>query len=240
MKPHSGRKLRQVFCGRCFETRRTNMIAKIADSGRRAAALILSGTCTAAAVASLHIATPAFGADFGYGPSGPQPYTYQPPPYDHGTSPYPSQRYLAPHEGRYSRHSYIYQPPPYDGGTPVYPSPPYLSSREGPYSERYTYREPRYDDGTSGAYDKPRYGYHPSDRAPAYPSYRPEPNPYDHAYRWDGSGYADPPYDPYAGPRPPAPIGGPPRGWVVDPREPPDDRAAEVAPPYPVYPPRRW
>jgi hypothetical protein len=213
------------------------MVAKIAGRGRRAATLILSGTYTAAAVAALHFATPAFGADFGYGPLGPQPYTYQPPPYDHGTPPYPSQRYLAP--------------PPYNEGAPVYPSPPYLSSpREGPYSERYTYREPPYDDGTPGAYDKPRYGYHPSDRAPAFPSYRPgyrpEPNPYDHAHRGDGyrpDGYADPSYVPYAGPRPPAPIGGPPRGWVADPREPPDYRAAEAAPLYqrwPVYPPWRW
>jgi hypothetical protein len=225
--------------------REDEMVAEIAHSRRRAAALILSGTCTAAAVAAFHLATLAFGADLDYGPLGPQPYTYQPPPNDHGTPPYPSQRYLAPRESPYSRRSYIYQPLPYDEGAPVYPSPPYLSSREGPYSERYTYREPPPNDGTSGAYDKPRYGYYPSHRAPAYPSYRPDPNPYDRVHRGDGyrpDGYADPSYDLY-GPRPPAPIGGPPRGWVTDPREPPDNRAAEVGPPHqrwPVYPPRPW
>ena len=224
------------------------MVAEIARSRRRAAALILSGTCTAAAVAGLHLATPAFGADLNYGPLGPQPYTYQPLPYDHGTPPYPSQRYLAPREGPYSRRSNIYQPPPYDEGAPIYPSPPYLSSREGPYSDRYTYQEPPHDDSTPDAYDKLRYGYHPSDRAPAHPSYRPEyrpePNPYDHVHRGDGyrpDGYADPSYD--YGPRPPAPIGGPPRRWGYDPHEPPDYRAAEAAPPYqrlPVYPPWPW
>ena len=224
------------------------MAAEIARSRRRATALILWGTCTAAAVAALQLATSAVGADLDYGPLGPQPYTYQPPPYEYGAPPpYQSQRYLAPRDGPYSRRSYIYQPPSYDEGAPVYPSPPYLSSREGPYSERYTYRRPPHDDGTPGAYGKPRYGYHPSDRAPEYPSYRPgyraEPNPYDHAHRGDGNGYADPSYDPYLGPRPPAPIEGPPRGWVADPREPPDYRAAESAPPYqrwPVYPPWRW
>ena len=223
------------------------MVAGIARSRRRAAPLILSGICATAAVAALHLATPAFGADLNYGPLGPQRYTEQPLPYDQG-SPYPAQRYLAPRESPYSRRSYIYPPPSYDEGAPVYPSPPDLSSREGPYSERYAYREPPREDGTSGAYDKPRYGYHPSDRAPAYPSYRPEyrpePNPYDHAHRGYGyrpDGYADPSYD--YGPRPPAPIGGPPRKWGYDPHEPPDYRAAEAAPPYqrwPVYPPRPW
>jgi hypothetical protein len=223
------------------------MFAEIGRSRRRAAALILSGTCMAVLVAALHLATPSLGADLNYG-AGPQPYTYQPPPYDHGTPAYPSQRYLAPRESPYSPRSHIYQSPPYDEGAPVYPSPPYLSSRDG-YSARYTYREPPYGDGTPSAYDKSRYGYHPYGRAPGYPSYRPEYrpelNPYDHVHRGGGyrpDGYADPSYDLY-GPRPPAPIGGPPRGWVTDPREPPDYRAAEAGPPHqrwPLYLPPPW
>jgi hypothetical protein len=225
-------------------------VSGIARNCRRGRArLITSATSTAAMVAALSFAMPARGADLGYGPYPPQPYGYQPPPYDDGPTAYPPQRYWPPHEGPYGQHRSLYQPPPYG---PAYPSQRYLSSRVDPYGEPYTY-EPRpfdyrgppypshrYVPSRPGVYGEERYGNQNYDqRARAYPYYRPEPNGY--GYR-EGSyrpyGYMDPSYDPGAGiepdaPRPPAPILGPPRGRIADSREPPFEA-------WSAYPPRRW
>ena len=81
---------------------------------------------TAAIVAALNVAVPALGADLGYGPYGPPPYSYQPPPYADGTPAYPSRRFLVPREGPYGEQPYMYQPHPYG---PVYPQRR-MSSRE--------------------------------------------------------------------------------------------------------------
>ena len=214
------------------------MLAGIQRRCRRATALVSLAPLTAFVVATLHFATVAFGADFYDGSHGMQPS----PPYDYGAPVYPPQRYLPPREGPYNRHSSIDQPPPYDDLTPVYPSQRHLSSRDG-YGERYTYQQPPYDGGYPyrryGDYDEPPYGYQTYDRgAPTYRPYRPAPNGYDQAYR--GNGYRlDGPVESMP-PRPPAPIGGPPRGWIAGPRDFPDNGVAEAARPYeawPVYPP---
>jgi hypothetical protein len=209
------------------------MLAGIQRRCRRATALVSLAPLTAFAVASLNFAAVAFGADFYDGSHGLQPS----PPYDYGARAYPPQRYLPPREGPYNRHSSIDQPPPYDDRTPVYPSQRHLSSRDGRYGERYTYQQPPYDFG----YPRRRYGDHQTyDRgAPAYRPYRPAPNGYDQAYQGNGYG-PDGPAESMP-PRPPAPIDGPPRGWIADPRDFPDNGVAEAVPPYeawPVYPPR--
>jgi hypothetical protein len=134
--------------------------------------------------------------------------------------------------GPYGPRPYGYQPPPYDYRGPAYPPGRYVPDRRGGYGEQYGYQ----------SYDR---------RVPPYPAYRVPPVGYDHEYReyrgyggYGRYGYAEPYYDPYGGPpRPPAPIMGPPRGWVGDPRELPDDRWVDAAPPYETwspYPPGRW
>ena len=127
--------------------------------------------------------------------------------------------------GPYGLQPYGYPPPPYDYRAPAYPPGRYVPERRG-------------------GYDEPRYGYQ-SYRTPPYPAYRVAPDGYEQDYRgYRRYGYTEPYYDPYAdAPRPPAPIVGPPRGWAGDPRELPDDRWVDAAPPYQPwspYPPRRW
>jgi hypothetical protein len=222
------------------------MLAGILRRWPRTAALISPAPLTALMVVALNFATPAVGADLDYS-SGRQP----PPPYDYGAppyppQPYPPQRFLPPPEAPHNRHSSIDQPPPYHERTPVYPSQRHLPSREGPYGERYTYQQPPYDYGYPrrryGIYDQPPYGHYPYDQGePPYRSYRPSPNADDQAYRGNGDGGDYP-----AGampPRPRAPIDGPPRGWIADPRDFPENGVAEAVPPYeawPAYPPGRW
>jgi hypothetical protein len=132
--------------------------------------------------------------------------------------------------GPYGPQPYGYPPPPYDYRAPAYPPGRYVPERRG-------------------GYDEPRYGYqgygYQSYRTQPYPAYRVAPDRYEQDYRgYRRYGYAEPYYDPYAdAPRPPAPIVGPPRGWAGDPRELPDDRWVDAAPPYQPwspYPPRRW
>jgi hypothetical protein len=133
--------------------------------------------------------------------------------------------------GPYGPPPYGYQPPPpydyrYDHSPPAYPPGRYVPDRRGGYDEQHGYQ----------SYDRP-----------PYPAYRAPPYGYDRDYRDDRGyhryGYAEPYYDPYGAPRPPAAIMGPPRGWVGDPRALPDDRWVDAAPPYQPwspYPPPRW
>jgi hypothetical protein len=128
---------------------------------------------------------------------------------------------------------------------------PYGNQPPPPYDYRYDHPPGHYVPDRRGGYDERRYGDQGYERPP-YPTYRTPPDGYARddyrGYRDDRSyrryGYTDPYYDPYGGaPRPPAPIMGPPRGWVGDPRALPDDRWVDAAPPYQPwfpYPPPRW
>jgi hypothetical protein len=216
------------------------MEAGVAISCRQAIAWLATPVASTVLMVAVYIAQPAFSADLDYGPYGPQPYTYQRPPYDDGAAVYPPHRYVPPRQGASSQHRYTYQSPPYDYGEPAYPSRRYGSSPHGIYDEDpYEYETHEY-------------------RAPAYPSYRSVPFSYDlgprgNRYRPYGyaNQYADQYYDSHRGPaieleplRPPAPIMGSRRGsWVAHPSEFPGDSTVEAVPPnyaWPADPPRRW
>jgi hypothetical protein len=213
------------------------MDAAAAISCQHAVAWLTTPVASTVLMVAVHITHPALSADLDYGPYGPQPYTYQRPPYDDGGAAYPLHRYLPSRQGAYSQHLYTYQSPPYDYGAPAYPPRRYISTPHGIYNEDpYEYPTPEY-------------------RAPAYPTYRSVPYSYDYGPRGNGYrpyGYADRYYDSYRGPaaieleppRPPAPIVRSSRGsWVAHPREIPDDTTVEAVPPnyaWPADPPRRW
>jgi hypothetical protein len=200
----------------------------LAISCQQAAGLI-TPVAFAFLMVAVPIAQPALGADLDYGPYGPQPYSYQQPPYDGAGAAYPLHRYLPSRQGSYSQYRYTYQSPPYGYDAPAYPphryiSPPHEIYREGPYEyEAHEYRAPEYPPRRFVPY---RNGYRPY-------------------------GYPDQYYDARRGPaaielepaRPPAPILGSRRGpWVAHPLEIPDNTNVEAVPPRYAWPaePRRW